>query len=545
MLRYLCALVYKPYISRHHVKALVELIILNDWRRISVCHEDTFWGNSTGLAFIEELDSHPGFEAAVLNRGATEYTVDEMTSNPVEALTRLQRTGAKIFFLVAGSRVQRHMFAAMQQETLLLGRGYAWLLPYQTVSAFTENDGSMNADAIKGAAGSISTRDRSMPVSSERYEAVVSQYTAHWQRRSNVGGCSRETHVVSKQGVQYDPSGSAFNFLFGQRGVNNVPTGPLCDHMSVGIVAGLEQQQRVVYCDVDGRPTTFSGYSRNAIDAVSISLAAFDALDNEAQASRRSQLVPARDIIDNSTFVNSSRSRTALHSRLYQKMKLVGGFQGVSGLVHFDDYGDMKGDVQISNLQINILGCGVDFVNVGNYASNEGALTMSASSTIVYPGGVETVPKDRDPINSSRESISAEHTAGIVVGVVLFMVLFFLVVQNNLKERKLVRNLKTKLDAPIDFVAHLRDMIAKGEISSNIASSGVKQYFGIPREIEREAMAMVGRVGSGSFGEIWEGTIDESAQGGTLEYTVACKICLDPDKTDELIVEAAVCCVQL
>ena len=502
----------------HYVKALVQLMVKNGWSRVSVCHEDTFWGRSTGKAFIDELDSQLGAVANVLNRGAAEYSAEEMTTNPLQSLTRLEATGAKIIFFVAGSKVQRSMFSAIQQEMILLGRGYAWLLPYQTSSAFTENDGSLNPSAIKGAAGAISARSASTAAANEDYIAIVSTYTMHWGRRSSIGGCSRNDHVRSSQDASSNFINDVLDNNFAAAAAQMCGSNAGANHFQ-------QQQQQpgaqpsLMYCDADGRAETFVGYSTNAIDAVSVSLRALHYFDNR---------------------LHQGVESGGLSRALYDEMKQTENFQGMSGVIYFDEFGDKKGNIAISNLQINTGGCGVDFVHVGNYASNEGVLTLyDEEQPIIYPGGVEAVPRDRNPEHVA-EKLTRGQVAAVVVGGFIFAAFVGCVVRNDIAKKSKIKMLQTKLDKPIDFALYLKDMIKQGLTKGlRFDEIGVNGHLGIPREIDRSNLTMVGQLGSGSFGEIWEGNLNENKASNIPEYPVVCKMCQDENQTNELIVEAA------
>ena len=89
-----------------------------------------------------------------------------------------------------------------------------------------------------------------------------------------------------------------------------------------------------------------------------------------------------------------------------------------------------------------------------------------------------------------------------------------------------------------DFKTTLTKMSANGEIDINNSLT--------PREINRNALTLVDVVGSGQFGRVWKGTLDESSTGGGTgvpSYLVAAKTVKNSsshEATEELHKEAAV-----
>ena len=88
-----------------------------------------------------------------------------------------------------------------------------------------------------------------------------------------------------------------------------------------------------------------------------------------------------------------------------------------------------------------------------------------------------------------------------------------------------------------DFETELEGMVATGEIEG--ASNGTR----LPREIKRDHITMTSVVGSGAFGEVWKGVLDESKTlGGVPGYMVAVKTSLEGhgEGAEELTREALV-----
>lgn len=92
---------------------------------------------------------------------------------------------------------------------------------------------------------------------------------------------------------------------------------------------------------------------------------------------------------------------------------------------------------------------------------------------------------------------------------------------------------------PINWQVQLARMVKTGEIAPEQARTDRK-----PREIRRKDLALVKVIGSGAFGEVWKGVLDESFSRNTPEFSVAAKTVLDakesPEATSELLSEASV-----
>ena len=66
-----------------------------------------------------------------------------------------------------------------------------------------------------------------------------------------------------------------------------------------------------------------------------------------------------------------------------------------------------------------------------------------------------------------------------------------------------------------DFLAEMNRMAAAGEIDVD-AQAEIKT----PREIKRGHVVLIDSIGAGAFGEVWKGTLDESAAGGVPGYVI-------------------------
>ena len=91
--------------------------------------------------------------------------------------------------------------------------------------------------------------------------------------------------------------------------------------------------------------------------------------------------------------------------------------------------------------------------------------------------------------------------------------------------------------AVMDFEKEIQRMIEGGEIDSALVGPSAKT----PRELKRSNLILVKKIGSGAFGEVHKGTLDESRDGGVPEYDVAVKTALEAGEgTQEFVREAAI-----
>lgn len=73
---------------------------------------------------------------------------------------------------------------------------------------------------------------------------------------------------------------------------------------------------------------------------------------------------------------------------------------------------------------------------------------------------------------------------------------------------------------PYDFHRAINRMVNEGEIDKlGLELSGVT----VPRELERADVTLVERLGSGAFGEVWKGLLNDSRARGAPAYLVAIK----------------------
>ena len=121
----------------------------------------------------------------------------------------------------------------------------------------------------------------------------------------------------------------------------------------------------------------------------------------------------------------------------------------------------------------------------------------------------------------------------------LLAVCMALVVGNRIRTERLqmkAHNFQTTLEA----------MAASGEIapeqlSASKASDATDDGSRVPREIKRSALTTLNKIGSGAFGDVFRGILDESGTGGVPGYPVAIKTTAhDGEGQDDMIKEATV-----
>ena len=106
--------------------------------------------------------------------------------------------------------------------------------------------------------------------------------------------------------------------------------------------------------------------------------------------------------------------------------------------------------------------------------------------------------------------------AGAVVGVLLLLLGVGMYVVVAIRKKKTLHLQKGPAQ---NFEQVLDAMLETGRIDHDQASG--RQ---IPREIERSSVRLVSKLGSGQFGDVWKGLLDESGGGaGPPEYLVAVK----------------------
>eukprot|EP00039_Didymoeca_costata_P014406 m.232350 g.232350 ORF g.232350 m.232350 type:complete len:1363 (+) comp16017_c1_seq17:341-4429(+) len=91
-----------------------------------------------------------------------------------------------------------------------------------------------------------------------------------------------------------------------------------------------------------------------------------------------------------------------------------------------------------------------------------------------------------------------------------------------------------------DFKAELARLLETGELDKDQVAASESQS--IPREIPRSQITLVEKLGSGAFGDVWKGILNETSTGGVPAYQVAVKTVRNNvgEAASELYREAAV-----
>jgi serine/threonine protein kinase len=155
------------------------------------------------------------------------------------------------------------------------------------------------------------------------------------------------------------------------------------------------------------------------------------------------------------------------------------------------------------------------------------ALTKSCTSATDCPGDSSSNSNGDDDNDDLKDFVS---TASIVwfVFMCVILVLSVMVVYKCIAK---CRQRRLSLQA-FDFKAQLQELRASGEIPAAEAEGDsavsrrqtLSSYTaGIPREIKRRHIARSEKIGSGAFGEVYKGVLDESQMNGIPGYMVACK----------------------
>ena len=160
--------------------------------------------------------------------------------------------------------------------------------------------------------------------------------------------------------------------------------------------------------------------------------------------------------------------------------------------------------------------------------TNEGRYTLqiTAVDSRNEKAVVETIEM---VIEKAATSQATKVAAGLVTSFFLLLVLGYAGYKLRMKQIMM---------RAFDFENQLEGMLATGEIDSAGPAAGPR----LPREIKRAHLTMTSVVGSGAFGEVWKGVLDESSAGGVPGYMVAVKTALEAhgEGAEELTREALV-----
>lgn len=160
-------------------------------------------------------------------------------------------------------------------------------------------------------------------------------------------------------------------------------------------------------------------------------------------------------------------------------------------------------------------------------------IEVSATHDIIYPDGTGNAPPDSSASgdNASSSSSSDRHALEAVAGVLAVLlvgILGHVALQRRRRRRK--RLLAT------DFQQLLSQLCDRGEIENSLVN-----LVKVPRELKRGHVTLDRKLGSGNFGEVWRGELDESTSGGFPAFPVAIKKAHEGDDAErDLMTEAAV-----
>jgi serine/threonine protein kinase len=481
-------------------RALQKLCTTFNWHRVALVHDDSLWGVGSVDDFISVASANdPEFEAIRIT-ALNKFNISAV--NMKDVLQELVAKQAKIVYLALHPVAQREFF-----RQIYLNRDDAKLDMYTSlgekygnvfISAFFSQTVvtdpitlEIDYEAAMGAKGMMG-----FIAGSETHTSIFSEFQTHWGKVANKNACSR------------DGSGNGEGTPLG---------GP--------------------YCDADNLFGTFGGHTLFAADQIIALSMALDVLLRQNPG-----VVPTPEI---------------LYSTLLDEFDEHSSRVGVSGPINLDSSGDRIGILEIQNFQIkagvSLSGSGA-FVKVGLYSvdglkffeqvSEEPAagrwVTRAAGGTstsdlsgfvaiddnsrapsdqyrmLQFPGEInfKEPPADRPLVEEDSDTVqdlSGGAMAAIIVPVVLLVgVLLTFSINCHLQRIAKLRS--------IDFVSKLKHMQREGDFPGAVA-----QTDAIPREIKRNAVHRTNRIGTGQFGEVWKGLLDESATSHTDAYMVAIK----------------------
>ena len=296
--------------------ALIKLCRKLEWDRVAILHDDSVWAAGAAAAFQEGFADVGG---RVLDGGVVNFTLAEFHAGTVHArdlLRRLEEASPSVIVVVTFPHVQRAVYAWAYDHNILYGRGYGWVSFWMAEDTYKNDDGAYNGSAARGAEGLIGM------IGMQRARVDVDDDDV-WQRM-----------VELWQG------------------------------------ASSSNCQGLAYCDSDGDPATWTGYSPAAADAVLLYAHAMDALLR--RAAPQSETDP---------------------DALYAEMLQLPPFDGLAGPVVLGADGDRLGSLSIVNLQFSTLVPTV--VQVGSYDSLTENLIITED--LVFSGGASQVPVTTPP----------------------------------------------------------------------------------------------------------------------------------------------------
>lgn len=138
-----------------HMQGVIELFMSYSWKRIAILADDSTWGQGTMLSFRKQLNQRC-HDCIIPNEGHTSFSLEAFRkgSLTVASLVKhLHKTDSRIIILITQLDVQRDIYVEVFRSKLLYGKGYAWYSAWMTDRCFYNDDGTINADAVRGAEG--------------------------------------------------------------------------------------------------------------------------------------------------------------------------------------------------------------------------------------------------------------------------------------------------------------------------------------------------------------------------------------------------------
>lgn len=244
--------------------------------------------------------------------------------------------------------------------------------------------------------------------------------------------------------------------------------------------------------------------------------------------------------------------------RLFAAAKSVKPFNGARGFpVSLDSQGNLVSKVSILNLQsinnnsiTDVSSSGgtydLEFVTVGSLefgksyryseGSNTGGIVFFADVEVIFMGKSRIPPSDRysKPLKLPIHENGTAVGVGVVAGIAIILAILFKV-QSVRSEKKRSMSAKASMN---DFLEELR---RAGLIRSetNVITSLSNNQNDLPKELERSKIKLVGKLGSGFFGDVHKGLLEHS-DGGT--YSVAVKSLKKENEADieDFLMEAVI-----
>ena len=220
--------------DEHMARAFTKLCDTFGWDRVAILHDDSVWGAGAAAAFKTSFEAANGeiittvdFDLSAFDAGAAGSGLGGPTVYVRELLARLAAASPRVIVLATQLRVQRALFAWAYDHQILSGPGYGWITFWASEEALHNDDGGVNASAIKGAEGLLGLRPSALLGAPE----VVQPMVDLWRSMSSS-----------------DCAGPA-------------------------------------YCDSDGCPASWPEYSPTTVDAVLLYAHAMDALYRTAPLS--------------------------------------------------------------------------------------------------------------------------------------------------------------------------------------------------------------------------------------------------------------------